>query len=109
MMDHVWGNLIGNAIKYSHDNGKIHISARMEESYVTVWIRDEGIGIRQEHLRHIFDKFYQADTAHASAGNGLGLALVKRVLELLDGDIRVTSRPGEGSTFLVTLPAAEEG
>ena len=104
MMDYVWGNLIGNAIKYSHDNGKIHISARMEDSFITVWIRDEGIGIRQEHLRHIFDKFYQADTAHASAGNGLGLALVRRIIELSKGEIFVESQENHGTVFIVRLP-----
>lgn len=105
MMDYVWGNLIGNAIKYSHDNGKIHISARMEDSFITVWIRDEGIGIRQEHLRHIFDKFYQADTAHASAGNGL--ALVRRIIELSKGEIFVESQENHGTVFIVRLPVQQ--
>lgn len=104
MMDHVWGNLIGNAIKYSHDNGKIHISARRDENFVTVWIRDEGIGIKQEHLRHIFDKFYQEDTAHASEGNGLGLALVRRIIELSKGEISVESQENHGTVFIVKLP-----
>lgn len=104
MMEHVWGNLIGNAIKFSHENGTIHICARKENSHITVWIRDEGIGIKQEHIAHIFDKFYQGDNAHASSGNGLGLALVRRIVELSKGEILVESRENGGTVFIVRLP-----
>lgn len=104
MLDHVWQNLISNAIKFSHDAGTIYISARKEKSHITVWIRDEGIGIAPEHIGHIFDKFYQEDTAHATAGNGLGLALVKRILQLCGGEIHVESQPYYGTMFIVTLP-----
>lgn len=104
MLDHVWQNLISNAIKFSHDGGSISVSARKENSHITVWIRDEGIGIAPEHIGHIFDKFYQEDTAHATAGNGLGLALVKRIVQLCGGEIRAESQPGCGTMFIVTLP-----
>lgn len=105
MMDHVWMNLIGNAVKFSRPGGAIHIRAEKEKSHITVWIRDEGIGIRPEHIAHIFDKFYQGDTAHASGGNGLGLSLVHRILELCGGEIQAESREGQGATFCVRLPA----
>ena len=104
MLDHVWQNLISNAIKFSHDAGTIYISARKENSHITVWIRDEGIGISQEHIGHIFDKFYQEDTAHATSGNGLGLALVKRIMQLCGGEIRVESQEGYGTMFVAKLP-----
>lgn len=104
MMDHVWLNLIGNAVKFSHQGGTIHIRAENEKSHITVWIRDEGIGIRPEHIGHIFDKFYQGDTAHASAGNGLGLSLVHRILELCGGEIQVESQEGQGAAFCIRLP-----
>ncbi len=104
MMDHVWLNLIGNAVKFSHAGGTIHIRGKNEKSHVTVWIRDEGIGIRPEHIPHIFDKFYQEDTAHASAGNGLGLSLVHRIMELSGGEIQVESQKGQGTTFCIRLP-----
>lgn len=107
MMDHVWLNLIGNAVKFSHAGGAIHIRAKKGNSHITVWIRDEGIGIRQEHIGHIFDKFYQEDTAHSAAGNGLGLALVHRILELSGGEIHVESQEGRGTTFCVRLPRKE--
>ena len=107
MMEHVWQNLISNAIKFSHDAGTIYISARIENSHITVWIRDEGIGINQEHIGHIFDKFYQEDTAHSTVGNGLGLALVKRIIQLSGGEIRVESQEGYGTMFVVILPVKE--
>lgn len=105
MLDHVWQNLISNAIKFSHDGGTIYISARKENSRITVWIRDEGIGIAPEHMGHIFDKFYQEDISHTTAGNGLGLALVKRIVELCGGEIRVESHERCGTMFAVTLPS----
>lgn len=104
MMDHVWMNLIGNAVKFSYSGGTIHIRAKKEKSHITVWIRDEGIGICPEHISHIFDKFYQEDTAHASAGNGLGLSLVHRIVELCAGEIQAESQEGQGTTFCVRLP-----
>ena len=105
MMEHVWMNLIGNAIKFSPDGGVIFIAGKMEDSCITISIRDEGPGIRPEELGHIFDKFYQGDSSRAAAGNGLGLALVHRIVELCGGKIRVESTVGEGSTFYLTLPA----
>lgn len=67
-------------------------------------IRDQGAGIQPQDLKHIFDKFYQGDSSHAAAGNGLGLALVHRIVELSGGSIFVDSAPGKGSTFRLVLP-----
>ena len=99
-------NLISNAIKFSHDGGQIFISAARTADSIAVTIRDEGIGISQADIGHIFDKFYQTDTAHSSVGNGLGLPLVHRIVQLSGGTIAVKSEAGKGMEFTVTLPAA---
>ena len=73
---------------------------------VVISVTDTGCGMTTETMKHIFDKFYQGDSSHATNGNGLGLALVKRIVELSDAEISVNSKPGEGSTFTVRIPAA---
>ena len=105
MMEHVWMNLISNAIKFSRDGGAIFISGVQENGRIFVTVRDEGSGIRPEDLGHIFDKFYQGDSSRVSVGNGLGLALVHRIVELSGGSITAESTLGKGSIFRLELPA----
>ena len=99
----VWNNLISNAVKFTPEGGTIGVSLKTEGDKVVVSVRDTGCGMKPEVGRHIFEKFYQGDTSHATQGNGLGLALVKRVVDILSGEIGVESVYGQGSTFTVKI------
>jgi len=107
MLEQVWLNLIGNAIKYSPENSKLTIECYKNGSEIKIKIIDSGIGMTDEVMAHIFDKFYQGDLAHKSEGNGLGLSIAKRILDLCDGKISVKSKLNKGSTFTVWLVAEE--
>ncbi len=99
-----FNNILSNAIKFSDDSGQIEIKVDKEDSKTSISVRDEGCGMDEKALKHIFDKFYQSDKTHSAKGNGLGLAMVKQIIILLKGNIEVQSRPGQGSLFTITLP-----
>lgn len=103
LLDIVWNNLISNALKFTEPGGTVCIQAKQEEDIAVITVSDTGCGIEGASLGHIFDKFYQADISHATQGNGLGLALVRQILELLEADISVDSIYGEGTTFTVRI------
>lgn len=99
----VWNNLFSNAIKFTPPHGKISLTLKAEGEFAVVQVSDTGCGISPEVGKHMFEKFYQGDTSHATQGNGLGLALVKRVIDIVGGDISVSSEVGKGSRFTVKL------
>lgn len=103
MMQEVWINLINNSIKYTNNNGKIYISLKEVDKQIIVSIEDNGIGMSEEQIEHIFERYYQVDKSKHGTGLGIGLSIVNRVMELVDGKIEVESELGKGSKFTVIL------
>ena len=103
LMEQVWINIIENAIKYSNQNGMLDISVKNNGEEIIVKIKDNGIGIEEEELEHIFNKFYKIDKSASSPGNGLGLALAKKIVDLHEGKIEVKSKINEGTEFTIEL------
>jgi len=103
LMRHVWSNLIGNAIKFTPENSVINIRLKNQKDKLIFSVTDQGSGLSEEAKKHLFDKFYQADTSHKSEGNGLGLALVKQILDIDGGESTAENVNGGGCRFTVTL------
>ncbi len=108
MLSQVWLNLISNAVRFSPNESTVSISCHRRERMIVTEVADKGEGMDDETVKKIFDRFYQSDTSHKSEGNGLGLSIAKRIVELADGSIYVTSKLGEGSVFTVELPVVDE-
>lgn len=103
LLEIVWNNLLSNAVKFTDNGGKIAVRLKKEGKDVTVEVADTGCGMTPEGCKRAFEKFYQCDSSHSQSGNGLGLALVRQVLNKLNGDISLHSKPGSGSVFTVRL------
>ena len=103
MMRHIWDNLIGNAIKFNPPCGLVRIRLSNRDENIVFTVEDNGPGISEDAKKHIFDKFYQADNSHKEEGNGLGLALVKRILSICGGDVSAENLNGGGCRFTVVL------
>lgn len=104
LLSQVWINLINNAIKFSKDNGIIEVKLYAQDKEIKVHINDNGIGMNRDTLSHVYNKFYQGDTSHSVVGNGLGLPLVKKIIDLCQGTITIESQENVGTSITVTLP-----
>lgn len=103
LLEIVWNNLISNAIKYTNFGGAISVKLKEENRKIMVSVSDTGSGMSNEVKEHCFEKFYQGDSSHSQEGNGLGLAMVKQIINLVNGDIKVESTLGEGTRFTVII------
>lgn len=104
LLVHVWQNILSNAVKFAPQGGIIRLLLRQEGGQILVCIADNGPGMSEEVRQRVFEKFYQGDASRSSQGNGLGLALSKRIIDLHDGEISVSTKEGKGTTFTVSLP-----
>lgn len=104
----VWVNIIDNAIKFSNEGGSIDIKVYEKDKNIIVEIKDHGIGMKEEELEKVYDRFYQIDKSHSKEGSGLGLAIVKRIVELSEGKIEIKSKENKGTTVTVKLPVSIE-
>lgn len=104
----VWVNIIDNAIKFSNEGGSIDIKVYEKDRNINIEIKDHGIGMKEEELEKVYDRFYQIDRSHSKEGSGLGLAIVKRIVELSEGKIEIKSKENRGTTVIVKLPVTSE-
>lgn len=107
-MEQVWLNLIGNAVKFTPENGEKSIRGASDENGITLTFTDNGPGMDEETQAHLFEKYYQGKSGRKTGGNGIGLSIVHRIIKLCGGTIRVTSNENAGSTFMVFLPNTEK-
>jgi len=103
LMEIVWNNLLTNAIKFTESKGIVSIKLKRAKDKIIVTVSDTGCGMSNKTIEHVFDRFYQGDISHSTVGNGLGLSLVKRVIDLVEGEITVVSECGEGTEFTIVL------
>ena len=108
VLSQLWVNLLSNAVKFTPEGGRIEVRLTKDSEWIKVMIRDNGIGMNKDTLDHVFEKFYQGDHSHATQGNGLGLPLVKRILELCGGTVSIESEEENGTTVYVSLPRNAE-
>ena len=103
LMEQLWLNLLSNAIKFTPENGEISVILSQTDTNISISITDSGIGMSDDIANHIFEKYYRGEKTHNKQGLGLGLSIVKRIVDLTDGEIEVKSKPNAGSTFTVTF------